>query len=372
MPDNSNKPRTSSDKDRANHLEEWKKARDVLKSFDDKLHDLRKYGFSFVTALLTVEGILITGGHATTRGGTALSDGAKFAVFGVTLLLILALHLIDQNYRVYQRAANMRARILERKLNLELSETITDRYKAEDIKTRVLLLYFFFIVGVLLLGGFSLYPNWIYIGILLAAACAAIRLTSLLGTTFKYEYEEDWTISPLECTPTDKVTITLTNLREPVEIRIHRWMPSILEKILKEIRKKKGIAEELEPIKIKYIELNGELNGTKYFVWEKVPEPIIIKKGELVWQMINEESDERISKHAKGNLVIYDSHTWILKRDDFTESGTYRLHPRGWPVPLQRRITVSGKEKPIWAIEEKTEEEGEGEKTEKKGKTAGN
>jgi hypothetical protein len=42
-------------------LEEWKQARDVLKSFDDRIHDLRKYGFTFITGLMAVEGILLRG-----------------------------------------------------------------------------------------------------------------------------------------------------------------------------------------------------------------------------------------------------------------------------------------------------------------------
>jgi hypothetical protein len=337
MAETPNKPETSLDKDRANHLEEWKQARDVLEFFDDKLHDLRKYGFSFVTALLTAEGILIP------KTGDNVPVQIKFAVFFVTLLLILAVHLIDHNYRVYQRAANMRARVLERNLNLELSDTITDRYRASGINLRVWLLYIVFIAGVLCLGGVSLSSNWTYIGILIATALAAILLTRLLGTTFKYEYAEDWTISPLECAPTDKVTITLTNLGEPVKRRIPQWIQSKLEKI----RKKKGMAGipgqikpgkgppawEMKPEPIKFKE--------GYPVWEKVPEPIIIRKGALVWQMINEESGESTLKTANSDIVIYDSHIWTLKKDDFGKSGTYRLRPRGWPLPLQRRIIVS-------------------------------
>lgn len=88
------------DKDREIHLKEWEKARGVLQFYDDKLHDLRKYGFSFITAFLTADGILLS---------TKLSSGTpapiKFAVFGVTLILILALHLIDKNYRVFSKGS---------------------------------------------------------------------------------------------------------------------------------------------------------------------------------------------------------------------------------------------------------------------------
>jgi hypothetical protein len=355
MAETPNKPETSLDKDRANHLEEWKQARHVLEFFDDKLHDLRKYGFGLVTALLTAEGILIP------KTGDDVPVQIKFAVFFVTLLLILAVHLIDHNYRVYQRAANMRARVLERNLNLELSDTITDRYRSSVINLRVWSLYVIFIAGVLCLGGFSLFPNWAYIGALIGTALVAILLTTLLRLTFKYEYAEDWTISPLECGPTDKVTITLTNLGEPVKRRIPKWMQSKLEKI----RKKKGMAGLPGQIELKPKEVypDGKMMPEPikfkegYPVWEKVPEPIIIKKDALVWQMINEESGKSTLKTADSDIVIYDSHIWTLKKDDFGKSGTYRLRPRGWPLPLQRRIIVF---------------DDTGKKTRKKGEIAGN
>lgn len=293
-------PETSSDKDRANHLDEWKQARGVLQFFDDKLHDLRKYGFSFVTALLTAEGILIP------MKEVIVSAQIKFAVFGVTLLLILALHFIDKNYRVYQRATNMRALVLEKKLNLELSETITDRYKAEHINLIVIGLYLLLTVGVLLLGWFSLYTDWIYFAILGAIALAATVLIFLLGTSYKYKYYEDWTISPLECTPKDKVTITLTNFNKPMDAKHTK-----------------------EQFKEKYIK------------GMKIPEPIIFKKDDLVWEIINEDSGGIHIKNADRDMVIYDSRTWTLRGSDFGESGTYQLRPRGWPLPLHRRIIVS-------------------------------
>lgn len=287
-------PKTSADQDRATHLEEWKIARESMQFFDDKLHDLRKYGFSLVTALLATEGIVIG------KLSPDVDASVKFAVFGVTLLLILAVHLIDQNYRVSQQVINMRAVILERKLNLEMSETITDRYKAGDINSRVLGLYLVFIGGALWLGCLSLYPNWIYIAILIAVFVVATILTYILRPHTKFEkYREDWTISPLECTPKDKVTITLTNLSELF---------------------KRG---KIEPI-----------------VFGKIGE---VEEDPLIWTMINEETDEPTKKMVEGGMAVHDSHTWTLTIDDFLKNGTYQLKPRGWSSPLHRRIVVSGK-----------------------------
>jgi hypothetical protein len=328
MSEDTNKSKTGSDKDRDSHLEEWKKARAVLEFFDDKLHDLRKVGFTFVTTLLTAEGILIP---RATDGDIPVQ--IKFAVFLVTLLLILALHLIDQNYRVYQRAANMRAGILERRLNLELSDTITDRYRAEDIKTRVWLLYIVFIVSVLFLGWVSLYPNWIYIVGLGAIAGIATWFTWRLNTTFKYQcYREDWTISPLECTPTDKVTITLTNMN-PKMIKL---------KDLKDAEKRLGAKVALDN---DFEKVKEDLPGSDC-AEISVRQPIVFPKGQRRWEIIPEGGGEPVAVEAPKDeeLHVYDSHTWILDISGGKErigKGVYQLRPRGWPLPLHRRIIVS-------------------------------
>lgn len=294
-------PGTSPDKDVDNHLEEWKQARDVLQFFDDKSHDLRKYGFSFVTVLLTAEGILIP-----TKDVNA-SAPIKFAIFFVTLLLILALNLIDKNYRVYQKAAAMRALVLEKMLNLELSETITERYQSEHINRNVWWLYFFFILSVFGLGSYSLYPDLIYIAILGAIAIVAIVFTYRLGLSYKYkEYSEDWTISPLECTTAGKVKITLTNLKAPMD-----------DKQTKE-----------------------QFKG-KYIKGMRISEPIVFKKDDPVCEIISEDSGKIYIKKAGRDIIIYDSQTWILKGSEFGKSGVYQLRPRGWPLPLHRRIIVS-------------------------------
>jgi len=365
MPEDTNKSATSSDKDRANHLEEWKIARDVLKFFDDKLHELRKYGFTFVTALLTVEGILLvrTGTGGTGTEGLTMSDPAKVAVFGVTMLLILALYLVDRNYKIYQGAANMRALVLERKLNLELSEIITDRYRAKDINLRVLLLYIFFIAGVAGLGGVSLYPNRSYIAGLIGIALIVILftiLTFLLDTTFKYKYHEDWTISPLECTPTDKITITLTNMN-PETI-------SLKEKDLKDAQKRLKAKVGLKELDLdKDFEKVKEELPDSDFEEISVREPIVFPQGKLRWEIIPEGGGKPVAaeKPEGQELHVYDSHTWVWDTST-VEKGIYQLRPRGWPLPLQRRIIVSEN------TGEKTEDKGKGEKTEKKGETAGN
>src|SRR2546422_2829705 len=56
-----------------NRLEEWKTARDVLTKINERIHDLRKYGFSVVTTLLTISGFL------STTGTTPVGDQVRVA-----------------------------------------------------------------------------------------------------------------------------------------------------------------------------------------------------------------------------------------------------------------------------------------------------
>jgi len=140
------------------HLEEWKKCRDVLKEFDERIHDLRKYGFSFLTALLTAESFLIPG-YLNGSADKILPDSIKLAVLGVTLLLIIALRLIERNYQLFIKCAAQRSRIIERSINFELTEIITQRHRAENIKKYELRIYYAFTLGVFALGFATLYTN---------------------------------------------------------------------------------------------------------------------------------------------------------------------------------------------------------------------
>lgn len=289
------------DDEASNHLEEWKVARSVLASFDGSLHDLRKYGFSFVTALLAAESILVPGPVAIASGKEALPPLIKLCVFAVTLLLIDALQLIDKNYQVIQEAAADRALVLERELNLELSEVISDRYKG--VHFRVFALYFALTLGVLYLGSLVLYPDYLYVGVLVVLEMISV---GFLIWNFRIELkfreggpEWDWTLSPLVCQSGDEVKITLTNLtRDKVETVI----PGL------------GL--------------------------RKMPKPIVFKQGELVWDVENQDGDVIDQWTAKKEMTIYDGYTWLWPTKRFGK-GIYRVRPRRWSLPLHRKIIVT-------------------------------
>src|SRR2546428_4149451 len=138
-------------------------------AFEDHLHDLRKYSFSFLTALLTAESILIPG--PSTIVGT-VPDLVKLTVMLVTLLLVICVRLLERRYELFEEAGAMRARIIENSLNLSLTELISvsaDRLgKGYQYVHRV---YYLFELGIVLLS-LSILPIY-YFGVVAIAAVVA-------------------------------------------------------------------------------------------------------------------------------------------------------------------------------------------------------
>jgi hypothetical protein len=304
-----------------NQMKEWDKAREVLKDYDTRLHELRKYGFSFVTALLTA-GSFITQAISSslsesTSGTTSVETSApipgifNLGVFVVTLMLIVALHLLDRNYRAYQQAAYNRAKVLERKLNLELSETIEEKHGRDKIDRHVWYVYVIFIVVVAGLGIAILYPYWVLMSFLAACAIGALWFMNRQNRELKLRYKKpykkqfkegklsvklqkkleileyaDWTISPLECTRDDMIRIALNNMGDG---------------------------------------------------------PIVFDEGEVIWEIKNEYGDVVRTQKADKSMTVYASHVWVVKPAEFEDKGVervYRLQPRYWGTPLPISIIV--------------------------------
>ena len=258
------------DNGNANFLKEWETARNILKDFDAHLHDLRKYGFSFLTALLAAESLLIPT-WLPSSNSTVLPEHIKVAVLLVDLILIVALQLIDRNYVVFQRAAATRAKVLERILNLELTEVISQRYTKTHVQSYVTGVYAFFTLGVSVLGAAVLYPNYIYIAFLGLVAIIA-QILVMIFVRLHYPYGRiDWTLDRLQCNSGDEVGITLTNL-------------------------------------------SGET--------------IEFKQGDIMWQIVKED-DKSVVKIEKADRLLSikaeDSYTWLWKTDGVKE-GIYRVH----------------------------------------------
>jgi hypothetical protein len=78
-------------------------------------------------------------------------------------------------------------------------------------------------------------------------------------------------------------------------------------------------------------------------IGRRIPEPIRFKSGDLLWEIIDEETGEVVDdRRAKNPISVYGSQTWILPLEGpkFKEDGVYQIRPRGWLTPLRRKIII--------------------------------
>jgi len=307
---------------------EWDAARDVLKAFDDRIDALRRNGFSFVTALLAAQSLLIPYVAGSTGNSSSLPDNVKFVIVSVTMLLVFTLKLIEGGYQSFERAATTRALVIEKKLNIELTEIIDLRFRKDHIRLWMTLVYVLFIIGALLVGWFSIIdPYWK--NLLILSTTMAIIGTVALNWVFnlKFPYgEEDWTIEKLECGLNDEVGITMTNLSG------HRVIELNEEDLLWEIRPE-GYDR---PVHIEKAKVHSVIPPKACFTWS--------------WKVKSEE----------GCLPVVPGVYWVFptqsKRDgreryrDYRRLGEapltnvknklLRRKVKGIPMPLPRAVRV--------------------------------
>jgi hypothetical protein len=201
-----------------NALDEWKEARSIIARFDNSLSDLRKYGFSFVTALLAANGLI-------SQGGTSVvTVQVKAAILVATMGLIVALKLLDTHYRHFQEAASMRGRILEGRLNLDLTNDISFFYAMNRFWWYVQVLYYGFVGLTALLGIAILWSNIPLLIMILVAAFVSGGLIYIINKPEKSWAVGDWSVDNKIVSQGTPVRITYTNLnsedRKPVTFKL--------------------------------------------------------------------------------------------------------------------------------------------------------
>jgi hypothetical protein len=144
-----------------------------------------------------------------------MPDVAKFGVLVATILLIIVLRWFDGNYRGYNYGVSVRAGVIERFLNLELTTTIDSRYKAEKLWLPIIILYIGFEFAVILLGVALLPKHYDWMGYLSIGIVAEVslyysfaspeRLRNLLGGT-------GWALDRIQCRQYEPIRIMVTNL----------------------------------------------------------------------------------------------------------------------------------------------------------------
>lgn len=270
-------------------IDEWKSAREIFVEVDDHQHDLRKYGFTFLSALIAADSLTIL--------FSGSDDRVVFAVVGVTLLLTVALSLFDRRYELFKHAVAIRAKILETRLNLELTETISYRSRMDNFEGYVFWIYVTFAAVAGIVGIIILYPRFYLLGIVvLITGIAVIALYEISRITPNLTGLVDWSMDRVVCSQGEKVRITATNLRPNISVSFEA------NRTLWEIRKEgetKPVFSETSPVGI-----------------------VIAKENNFSWELLT----------------------------DKLEPGIYRLFPSSpkefkpeglWERPLKRAIVIS-------------------------------
>ncbi len=190
-------------------FEEWQNARELMSKYDDRIHDVRKYGFSFVTALLTAQSILIPGNIKTADPISAF--WIITGVLGVTLLLILALLFFENTYQLIQEAIAQRALILELNLNLGLTDTLSYQFKDKKVRIYEQGVYLVF-VGATIALAFILLPAPFAFLLLGLASVIFYFIHRFKRTRTPHWSGTDWIMDRMEYKKGDIVKVTITNL----------------------------------------------------------------------------------------------------------------------------------------------------------------
>lgn len=78
------------------YIEEWDKSTQAVDKFDNMLIDLRKYGFSFLTGLITASSLVgIAAGSIPLEAFATI----EIAVITVTMILVITLYWLDIYYQ---------------------------------------------------------------------------------------------------------------------------------------------------------------------------------------------------------------------------------------------------------------------------------
>jgi hypothetical protein len=134
-------------------VDEWKTATETSQKFDEFLIDLRKYGFTILTGLITAGSFLGFSFSDKTAADLVNSNILHLGVIYVTMLLVVILFWLDVYYQNLLYGSVLRSRFLEFfRLNFRLSVYISGLYTGSRMDNVLYILYFGFLGGVLLMG----------------------------------------------------------------------------------------------------------------------------------------------------------------------------------------------------------------------------
>src|SRR4030095_5394640 len=130
-----------------NYNEEWKSCRETVSKFDSTLIDLRKYGFTIITSLLTAGSFL---------GFSSPTASLQVGVIIVTMTLIVILYWMDIYYQNLLVGSIFRTNFLEIfRLKRGLSFYISMLYGRSGMGAALHILYAGFLIAAFILGIFA-------------------------------------------------------------------------------------------------------------------------------------------------------------------------------------------------------------------------
>ncbi len=138
----------------ANFVEEWKTSVEVSTKFDEILVDIRKYGFTLITGLLTAGSFLgFTVGGDSILNQLAYANILHIGVIIVTMFLVVVLFWLDLYYQNLLYGSVIRTRFLELiRLRHRLSVYISGIYTGSSMKIMLYSIYAGFLLGCFFLG----------------------------------------------------------------------------------------------------------------------------------------------------------------------------------------------------------------------------
>jgi hypothetical protein len=158
--------------------DEWLECRVTVGRFDGYLADIRKYGFTLVTLLLTASALVTPANSAVARPAAAI----------VILLLLLALFMLDMYYWVMLKAAVARAFYLEGAAN-RISGVLKVQAQASLATEVVIVFYGLFVLVTFLIPVVALVTSGIAAvgGIAVMVVAVAIEALAMTGVYFLIE-----------------------------------------------------------------------------------------------------------------------------------------------------------------------------------------
>jgi hypothetical protein len=128
-------------------------ATETSHKFDEFLIDLRKYGFTILTGLITAGSFLGFSFSEKTGLESINSNILHLGVIYVTMFLVVILFWLDVYYQNLLYGSVLRSRFLEFfRLNYRLSVYISGLYTGSHMDNVLYLLYFGFLTGIFIMG----------------------------------------------------------------------------------------------------------------------------------------------------------------------------------------------------------------------------